>query len=325
MPRELLHWRTVAEIAAGLGGTPIGQVLDHHRGLANLGAVAHDTFYFVAASGAGSAELRAVADKLHGTAGEDTFALLSDVARRAHLAESGAPCLAFLVGLLSHVFLDAALHPWVYYTTGSIYDPDPSARRRAVVHHRRLETIADIALAGRPRPGHGTFDPVPVVRREARLLTALLCDLIDPAHGGPIGNGDSLAFMALRFQARVHRLTAARLPAAAASFAYRLAPTTLRQLLALFYWRPTRGALAGLRGDIVFRHPVSGEPRTTSLEALVQSAVEHTLEVCRSLLPDLERGAPLRLPDGGPSLELGPAGGTVDRMRYFAHAPPHGA
>ncbi len=266
-----------------------------------------------------------MADKLHGTAGEDTLALLNDVAGRASLTGSGAPCLAFLVGLLSHVFLDAALHPWVYHATGSIYDPDPRARRRAVMHHRRLETITDIALTGRPRPGQGTFDPVPVVRREARLLTALLCDLIDPAHGGPIGNGDALAFTALRFQARVHRVTASRCAATAAAIAYRLAPTTLRQLLALFYWQPSPRALELLRGTIVFRHPVSGESHDTTLEELVGGAVARTAELCRSLLPDLKRGVRLHLPGGGPSLELGPGGGTVDCMRYFAGAPPRGA
>ena len=146
MPKEVVHWTVAARAAELLSAGPFGPALARCPNGLRLGASFHDTLFYL--RGEHPAGMRTLPHRLHGSHGEDTFELLRLQAAHLHARRDEPLPTAFFVGLASHIFADAAIHPLVFFLTGNYYDPDERKRTGAVRRHRALESLLDMVAAG---------------------------------------------------------------------------------------------------------------------------------------------------------------------------------
>ena len=146
MPREIVHWSILEEVKSRIqreGNNSIVRILNENRAISYLGAMAPDAPYFYRMGGS---SFEHVAEAMHGTNGEDTFALAREFARKAstqsdqRIKES---LFAFLAGFLSHCAVDIVFHPVIYHLTGDYYDTDPLKQNIARKRHRLFEVMLD--------------------------------------------------------------------------------------------------------------------------------------------------------------------------------------
>ena len=323
MPKEIIHWKVADRAAALLRDTDLaGPLRDHARAL-SLGAVFPDVLFYLPPPAAPA--LVRLPRTLHGGSGEDTFPLLRLQAEHAR-NHPGDPALrAFLVGLASHVFTDAGMHPFVYHHSGS-YETELTAK----IRHRLLETAMDLAA----------------LRNPAELKRWSLAELLDGPDADPERLADLEGLAALggvtsgtlrtalrRSLARFSRLqTLFRrpLPASIAHGLRPILPARLRTLSALFY-APRLARMAPLlQGPLEYLHPVSGQFVRTSLERLMDEAAEKTARLCTDLVPVLDGTAAPSDPgfgrgpwsvlwtERGPGLGSGLPGVGARQGRFFA-------
>lgn len=145
MPREQAHW-TVLNAAHKRGhvASIVTQSIALFPAAAQLGSIAHDAPYF--ADFGRSAEFTAVAERLHGGEGEDTFEPMRQLVHRVQQMphdESRLLGISCIAGMLSHIATDQVFHPLVYYITGNYYAEEAHERRRAQYRHRLFEVYLD--------------------------------------------------------------------------------------------------------------------------------------------------------------------------------------
>lgn len=323
MPKERTHFLAVSQVIDRLQGTPLSSILKNHEHIAYLGSITHDTLYYHPTPGAGSPTLASVPDRLHGTQGEDTFIPLSFMLEQAPTGTIGEKYLALFVGLLSHVFLDAEFHPFVYFTTGSIYDTNSVARTEAIRRHRRLEVMLDLVLCGEPN-GRFSFDIASAVSHEFPFLRAAYRDLLDP-HSNDSGTEIACAAtIAVKRQARMHRLFSNRFLCFLSGGLFKIGPPPAREILALFYSNGLKQKLRQFDGLQTYQNPATGEEHVRSLAEMVENAVHKTVDHCIRMLSHQSRHLRFDPSSPGPSLELGEPGLSVDKMRFFSTDCPKG-
>lgn len=157
MPKEITHWHIGVE--ALKKSPPLHSKMkesERYEAAFLLGAVSHDSPYYadIFVSGAD-----AVAEYLHGKEGEDTYRIVKDIfkAGRDTKVEDRYVYYYFSLGLLSHIILDAVLHPFIYYVTGDYYDNKRKGRSEARTSHRNIESILDFYVVkniGTPYANH---------------------------------------------------------------------------------------------------------------------------------------------------------------------------
>lgn len=145
MPRELAHFLAIEgaigsidELKSAVERIPLA------REVLYLGSITPDAPYYVLF---GEKHER-IAAFLHGRDGADSFSLprmLREESKKLPLEKKELVNL-FIIGILSHIILDAIVHPFVNLLSGDYYDPDPHRRREARTLHRRLETDLDCFL-----------------------------------------------------------------------------------------------------------------------------------------------------------------------------------
>jgi hypothetical protein len=316
MPKEVVHWMVAGRAAALLSSGPFGPALARcPRGLA-LGAVWHDVLFYL--RGDHPEGLRTLPHRLHGSHGEDPFALLRLQAAHMYARRDQPLPTAFFVGLAAHVFTDAAIHPLVYHLTGNYYDTDAKRRTGAIRRHRALECLLDMIAAGSPQA----------------VLGQSLRALIDGLEG-PVGLAcppESAAVLAGCTAAQAAKGLAealdtfctmqsfCRMPAVARFLRETawLLPDKLREIAALFYAPQLWEQRAAVAGPVAFRNPVSGEARTAGLAELMEEAAQRTASFCARQAGSLLAGRGLADRGPGPSLDMGLPGVSVDQARYFA-------
>lgn len=322
MPKDLIHFAIAGRTAALLAGTRLAPCLVAERHGLLLGSVLHDALFY--ATPPDGAPLERLAHRLHGASGEDTFALirlLADHAAQAWAGQGATLPVALLVGAVSHLYADVVMHPMVWHLSGDYYAADKAARSMARQRHRALESLMDMvacpAMLGR-------------ARFSLRLMLRRCPGLLD--HGLPVARLGAMADMtpeaATRALARAWRTFALFQTAystralARAAFALRpWLPRPAAELAALAYAPQLLEQAAFLSGAIPFCHPVTGEPRTASLDALMDEAAARAAALCRRLEPaifDRQQALP---DESGPSMDTGQPGVSTRDMRHFA-APP---
>ncbi len=316
MPKEVVHWM-VAERAAGLlASGPFGPALARCPNGLKLGAVFHDVLFYL--RGEHPAGLKALPHRLHGSHGEDSFDLLR--LQAAHMfVRRGEPLpTAFFVGLASHIFADAALHPMVYHLTGNYYDEDAERRTGAVRRHRGLEALLDMVAAGGPDAVLGQSLRALVDSLEGSLSLACPPEALAELAGCSAAEARRGLAEALDTYCTMQSLC--RMPALA-RFLREIAwllPDKLREITALFYapqlWEQ-RGAVAG---QIAFRNPVSGEARTAGLAGLMEEAAQSAAAFCARQAASLAAGRGLAEAGPGPSLDMSLPATPVSQARHFA-------
>ena len=256
MPKDLIHFKVAMKTADRLTDTRFGPCLkDQIPGLL-LGAAFHDGLFYGVTKTA--RPLEKLAHRLHGADGHDTYDLIRLQAAHAATADNQPLAAALLVGMVSHLFADAVIHPLVWHLSGHYYADKPGEKTLARQHHRALESLMDMAFC----PAM-LRRPLFSIRRLLRSVGAGLFDAL------PI---DGLAEMAnVPAEATRSGLCASLHVHAGFQTAYQIAPLarllfmlmpvlpdTAREIATLFY-APQLMAQAGrIAGPIDHRHPVTG-------------------------------------------------------------------
>ena len=319
MPKDLIHFKIAERTAARLTDTRWRNAVADRPEALLLGSVFFDTlFYAVSSSGQ---PLERLAHKLHGADGQDTFRLIRFQADLAARSDDQALPASMLVGLVSHLWADAVMHPMVWHLTGDYYGDDPKLRSEVRQRHRALETLMDM-VACPEMLGRAGYRLRSLLRRCPDLLTrgTPVDDMADAAGMAQtdarreIGRAWSL-FAWLQF--------AFPLPWLAGTFhaARPVLPDAAREIGALFYAPQLRKKASLIDGDFSYRQPVTGEARTASLDALMDEAADKTAQTLRKLeSPVFDRRGDL-LPETGPSMDAGISGVATTDMLHFAQPP----
>jgi hypothetical protein len=224
----------------------------------------------------------------------------------------------FVVGLVTHLFADALMHPLIFYLTGPYDAPDVRRRTAARQDHRMLESLIDMCLTG----GHSG------VRRYSlgayvRNSEMPLRDLHRHLEECWLRDEDTERFAegllsSFRFFAVMQFLYRSPLVGRLAAAAFPVVPQRVREVLSLFYSPGLMAQCWRIEGDIPYRHPSTGESRTCRIDGLFREAVNLSVAFCRGLEPLFRPGVTAssswKLPPVDPSLSLDPEG----PLRFFA-------
>jgi len=299
MPKEFTHWMLAERTLAGLDvNSRLHELLRTHHALYLTGAVLPDTLLHIFYGPHSPAALR-LAQQFHDTSG-NSFAPLIRY-EQADRDELTPPRLACVLGVISHMLADIVFHPFVYYHGGG----------QDMGRHYRTETAIDLYFIRQ-----GAIPPLQhlksLLNREKTGETVAVCARIfDPDHLLPIQSHEQGLALHSRIQGmycsgfwnRVARLLA-------------LLPVPLfKQAQHLFYRVVAAGDDALFFAD-AWRHPVSGDPRSQSLDELAETAVERTLTLFRRIEESGSLAAALtEMP--GENLLTGLHGVTQSAMQHF--------
>jgi hypothetical protein len=168
MPKDLIHFAVAERTAARLAATRYAPSLAPGHGLL-LGAVFHDALFY--ATPPGGVPLERLAHRLHGADGEDTFTLIRIQAEHAAEAET-LLARSLLVGMVSHLYADAVMHPLVWHLSGDYYSPIPAEKTAARQRHRALEALMDMLVCP-GMLGRSRYSLRLMLRRCPRILDGL--------------------------------------------------------------------------------------------------------------------------------------------------------
>jgi len=319
MPKELIHFKTALATAARLTDTRFAPCLDDARPGLLLGSVFHDVlFYAVRERGR---PLERLSHRFHGVDGGDPFDLIRMQARHAARPYARPLAAAVLVGMVSHLFADAELHPLVWHCTGHYYDADPGAQSLARQRHRAMEGLMDRAACPELFGDPEYFLRTQLARCPAIATRGVdLDDLARKAGMDRLAAGEELG-AAWALYGLVQRACAMQ-PLARLLHALRpVLPEKAREVVALFHAPQLLRQAAFLDGEIAYAHPVTGEPASTTLAEAMDRAADKAAACCRTLEPAVFDGDGPLLPEAAPSMETGQPGVPAERMTHFANPP----
>lgn len=152
MPREIAHFLAVDHVVENL--PELKAIVDSRKlGLEALylGSITPDSPYYLPTKGA-----EQIAEYIHGRSGNDTFCLLRSLLEKANKGEEKVDPLLdlFVIGIFTHIVMDAVMHPLVNLLSGNYYDSNLEARKHARTLHRTLETDLDYYLLNIKKPKH---------------------------------------------------------------------------------------------------------------------------------------------------------------------------
>jgi len=319
MPKEIVHWMVAERAGELLSGGPFGPALSRCPSGLRLGAVFHDALFYL--RGDHPSGLISLPHRLHGSHGEDSYDLLRLQAAHLHAHKTQPLPTAFFVGLASHVFADATLHPLVYYLTGNYYDADARRRTAAVRRHRALESLLDMVAAGGPDEVReqslralvsGLEGPLALACPPESLAALAGCD----AKAAQKGLDDAL-------QTYCTMQNLCRMPVLAGLLRdlSGILPASLREIAALFYAPQLYEQQGAVAGRMNYRNPATGDWLYGSLAELMELAARRTARFCASQAPSLTAAGALKDEGSGPTLDMGLPGVPVTQARYFSPNP----
>lgn len=318
MPKDFIHFKIARRAAERLEGTRFATALAQHEDALLLGSVFHDALFYAVMPKA--TPLERLSHALHGKDGQDTFAIIR--LQASHAGNSASPmAAAILVGLISHLYADAVIHPLVWHLSGHYYDDNPLSKSQARQRHRALESLMDMVAC-----------PEMMGRARYRLNTLLrhcpdfiisgipVAEIGDLARMMPQQTAAGLStawklFAALQWTYSLPRL-------AQALFALRnVLPRRIAEIGMLFYAPQLLSQAEALQNRIDYVHPLTDRPLKASLEQLMNAAAAKAAGLCRQLEASVFEEAPLHLPGPGPSMDSGMAGQGTSTMHTFANPP----
>ncbi len=320
MPKEITHWLIAEEV-----GRRISLRVEHPE-LLRLGAIVHDVLYYVRLGN--DARCTALANTLHGSAGEDTFGLLRDLAEGNMHNSNNAALRSFLLGAVTHICADVIFHPYIYYTAGNFLEK--RTHFEAWHNHRALESAIDLAFCRSLSVKPDNVSLSKDIHRTKQDLMLVLTHL-------------AVAQRRAGYQIQAHDywqgyMTLGSLRPLLANTALnalldgveRHFPSLLRKALSAELWsylglrysEQNSWNVQNVHARLYYRHPVSGEKYDTSLQELFDSAVQESVRVWQHLEQTilLEQTIPRSEPllEKGKSLEVGLHGVPSSAMRCFA-------
>jgi hypothetical protein len=265
MPKEITHWMLAERALASLHEKgSVARILSRHRDAYLGGAVLPDTLAHIF-RGRFHPTARLLGERFHDPSGS-SYAPLIAAELQYEGIELPEPLLACLLGVLSHIEADVALHPWVFAATG----------KTGIGEHYRMETSIDVHFIQK--------GAAPAERRLERLLSPTAREAMLTAAGllfDPDGELPSRALEeALALHCRFQAMYNQTLWKLSVRLLGRVAGSPFREQRHLFYpLRRWKKAAAVSRNVGEWRHPQTGELRSESLEELAQRAVEKTAEL----------------------------------------------
>ncbi len=320
MPKEVTHWLIAEAVSKKLEGTFLEEPLRLNKNLLHIGAIIHDAPYYYL-KGDFDSRFGSLPTRLHGTV-DDAVELVETLLRylMTQPEKERVKLTAFLVGLVTHLFADALMHPLIFYLTGPYDSPDVRIRSAARQDHRMLESLVDMYLAGGYEAVRGFSLAAYIRHSEMPLLT--LHDHLDRTW---LGDEDTERFAegllsSFRLFAFMQSLYRKRLAGRIAPFLLRVSPPQVREIVALVYSPGLMSQCPKIEGDIPYRHPSTGEHRRGNIRALFRESVERSAGFCLGLEPILRSAGaprdPWQLPPVDPSLGFGPEAA----LRFYATA-----
>lgn len=316
MPKDLIHFKIAEQTAHKLTDTQFGACIHQENDALLLGSVMHDALFYAVTPG--GLRLEALGHRLHGADGQDTFDFIRLQARHAKAAKDKTLPAAILVGLISHLYADAVIHPLVWHMTGNYYDDNPEAKSATRQRHRALESLMDMVacpeMMGRARYRLRTMlhrcpslltDGIPIP--EIGDMALLLPDTTQKQLGHAWTIFSSLQWtFSLTGLART--LFAMR----------RILPRHVIEIAMLYYAPQLLKQAESVSGDIHYLNPLTGRTLSASLEQLMENAATKAASLCRQLEPAIFGEAPVVIPGPGPSLDAGVTKIGTDKLRFFA-------
>lgn len=319
MPKELIHFKTALKTAEILSETRFSSCLNAYPHGLLLGSVVHDALFYGVNKHA--RPLNQLAHQLHGVDGQDTFTLLKIQAKHAAAALDNELATALFVGMASHVFADATMHPMVWHLSGDYFDVDPKTKSQTRQRHRALESLMDMVICpemiGRP------------LFSIKRLLTRLENDLykaLPIEHMAELASTSSEELRAGLSHAFTVFATLQGLylkPTLSRTF-FALSPLLPRQakeIITLFYAPQLMRQAEKIRGKIKYQHPVTGKPFNKSIKTMMDEAATRASLLCQSMEETIFLDKPFIQKGFGPSLDSGKPGISTRHMRHFANPP----
>jgi len=326
MPRELVHWH-ILEAALDLRvrsrADRLSELIQEHRAAAYIGAIAHDAPYFFKA---GSGSLGSGVSKLiHGSDGRDTLDPIRNMARAARSVDDGENCYmwSLIAGMISHIAVDIAFHPMIYFLTGDFDDLDPHRQRQVRARHCIFEVYLDHwwDYHGPDLWNRNLISRViEQLDEQFHPICWLLAKSLDRADSKNFNPGHWQ--MSLESMAMLQRLFYSDSLGAIINVATMLSGERLISKQALFAFE-RRAVLPYFDRPIFWKNPVDGSSHWSMISALAETAVEHCIALW-DLLARFMEAEPMQLPFEGyktGSLSFGLVGAKLNDGRYYAEDP----
>jgi hypothetical protein len=302
MPKDITHWVLAEKAFQRLDdGSTIKKIIASRKNLYMIGAVVPDIPLYVIYGRHGRL-LRELAEAVHDRR-PDSYAAFDGLhalfGRR--LSESA---LALMLGVISHIHADAAIHPLVYFFSG-IGSGIKKDDDRACVRHHTLEAYLDLYMQQKTAIAHRLFlcylKRIEIDRSSFQLMAAALFSL----HGQ---RAVRIINKAVWMNAFFQSLFEKDLPRRFLDFLNRLPGVDLTLYSAYFYPDPRPNSTLLFTKPFRYRHPATGEEMLFSVDQLIDTAVQRTVEVFYALESGLQkRKDPAEILSGlkGPNLYSG--------------------
>jgi hypothetical protein len=322
MPKETTHWIVAEKVSQALAKTPYGPILKSHPNLLKFGAVFHDKLYYLPTkSYPKNEELRQaihnIPSKLHGTKGEDTLAIIRQLCKNIQQQSNNEHLIAFMVGIITHIFTDVVWHPMVYHYTGNYYNPNTLQEYKAQANHLKLEAIFDLYFTksfDKLKKNYSLqsyianleYPLVPLLAESCKGYTSIDLQLFTQYY-------EKAVKAAISSHTWIRRVS---LNSFLQPISHYL-PLKTQVLFSALYHNELYQYLEHLQGDITFKNPVTGTSKTTTMDKLLQEAVEECVRFCTSIEAIVFGTANPDFAEIGRSLEHGQIAGKVYNMSYF--------
>ena len=314
MPKDITHWVLAAKIFKRLDqNSSLKGLIERYQNVYLAGAVILDTpFYLI--YGKDGKRMNRSAEKIHDSPG-NSYAVLENALKfyGRHVPDV---VLVLILGILTHIHIDALFHPFVYYFSG-VAGKDPKRRKQSQYRHHTLETYLDIYfLKEISLHNRALFsETLKHLEMEVKNLVEFLSSLysweekIDAA----------LVRKTLRTNAVFQRWFAKNSPRIFLTLLNQIPGVDLTHFISYFYphLRPEPARLFQRPYD--YRHPVSGEKVRHTIRELSEESLRVVTNVFRAVEHHLKQNslADIFIQRTGPNLYTGMAGHQKKDMHFF--------
>jgi Zinc dependent phospholipase C len=325
MPKEVTHWLIAQRAADHLKSQPYlissktRQSLAAYPAMVLLGATFHDALYYALYREAShNKHCDAVADRLHGSQGEDTFeivrAFVACIRQRSSLEsddDDDDALRAFLLGVVTHYAADVVFHPYIYFASGNWHGKGLLA---AQANHRALESALDLAFCQTHGSTVHAFSLHQFLKESSLELQDVLQRLGQASYFD--GNDDATkgVLHGYRTLAYIRRFATHALVNTVFDVVEPHLSPTLRAYTALRTTPHSCFGVPDVTAKLHYRHPITGEECESTLEEMFDAAVEESVRMWGLVETAIEGGV---LREKGKSLEVGLEGVPAVQMGFF--------
>lgn len=323
MPKEVTHWIVAERVTEALRPTPYGEILQRYPNIVKIGAVFHDLLYYLNSSDYPENEnlsraIHQFPNKLHAIHGEDSLAIVRGILKSIQYNQTqNEHLIAFMVGVITHIFTDIVWHPLVYNYTGNYHDTDEHKKHEAQYNHLKLEAVFDLYFCqnfSKLNKNYNLQNYVKGIEYPFDNLMREACYLYVPMK---IEYFIYFYEKGLKRALAAHKILRRNVLNTYVLWTKYFKKSPERFKYGSLYHNGLYKYLPKLQEGLHFRNPVTGEPTYTTMEDMLQKAVDESVDFCMRILPETFGGASHNFKEVGKSLEHGQPAGKVYNMTHF--------